>query len=766
MCRIFTFVIFFGAQLYLCSLSAQTKPLHAYVNPLIGTEKMGHTFPGACVPFGMVQLSPDTDTIPYLNNGKYHPDVYKYCAGYQYNDPSIIGFSHTHFSGTGHSDLGDFLVMPGTGAVHLHPGQAGMRGSGYRSVYSHSTEIAAPGYYSVRLDDYGIKAELTATERVGFHRYTFPKTDSAHVLLDLSYGLYNYPGKTVWSVCRIENDTLITGFKQTVGWARTRTMYFAMVVSKPIRSYGSNYATKNEAYKGFWRKFEQSSNFPDMAGRDVKVFLNFGMEANETLQVKFALSAVSIDGALENLRAEIPHQNFDRTRNESAEKWEKELQKIQVEADDSVKVNFYTAMYHACISPGVFMDVNRDYKGLDYRTHKANNFTNYGTFSLWDTYRALHPLFTLIQPSRNESMVKSMLAHYDQSALHMLPIWSHYANDNWCMSGYHAVSVIADAIIKGGIHVDEKAALAACVATAEKKNYEGIGEYMRLGYVPSESSPVSVSNTLEYAYDDWCIAQLAAHVKDSATYQKFMQRSKNYTQVFDKSDGFVKTKNRNGQFTKTFDALSTSGQGLIEGNSWNYSFFVPHDPQALVTLMGGKKKCTTKLDSLFHMYLPDHYFAETEDITREGIIGTYVHGNEPAHHVAYLYNYCDRADKTQALVRRIMAQQYKNGPDGLGGNDDCGQMSAWYILSALGFYPIAPGSPSYELGSPLINSATLNLENGKQFKIQVKNQSAKNTYVQAVYLNGVKINGHQLLHQEVMSGGELTFLMGDKIPTH
>ena len=745
-------------------VSAQSKQPVDFVNPLIGTQKMGHTFPGACLPFGMVQLSPDTDTLPYQVNGKYNPDVYRYCAGYQYDDKSIVGFSHTHLSGTGHSDLGDFLIMPGTGEVHLNPGVAGKPGSGYRSSYSHNSEKASPGYYAVKLEDYQIKAELTASERVGFHRYTFPKSSNAHIVLDLTYGLYNYPGKNIWSVCRIENDTLITGYKQCEGWARTRVLYFAMVISKPIKAYGSNNPAKNEAYKGFWRKFDQSKNFPDLAGRELKVYFTFNTEADENVKIKFAVSPVSIEGALENLKNEIPHFDFDKTKQEAQEKWSRELNTIEIEANDEVKTNFYTAMYHAMIAPNKMMDHDGQYKGLDYRIHKAEGFTNYGTFSLWDTYRALHPLYNIIQPERNQSMVLSMLAHADQSALHMLPIWSHYGNDNWCMSGYHAVSVIADGIIKGAVKVDEKKALAACVLTAEKTNYEGIGDYMQLGYVPSESSPVSVSNTLEYAYDDWCIAQLALKVKDTLNYRKFMQRANNYKNVFDYKDGFVKARNKNGTFTNKFDVLSTNGQGLIEGNSWNYSFFVPHAPKEMVKIMGGEKKFSVKLDSLFEKYLPDHYFAETEDITREGIIGTYVHGNEPAHHVPYLYNYCGQAYKTQALVRKIMTVQYLAKPDGLGGNDDCGQMSAWYIFSALGFYPVAPASDQYQLGSPAIVSAQINLTSNKTLRIVTENQSDKNVYVKAVYLNGKKINDFILRHAQIMEGGELKFIMTDKHP--
>ncbi len=747
-------------------VGAQTNAafnLTKYVNPLIGTQKMGHTFPGATVPFGMVQLSPDTDTLQYIENGKYNPDMYKYCGGYQYDDKTIVGFSHTHFSGTGHSDLGDFLVMPTVGKVMLNPGTANVSGSGYRSAFKHENEVAKPGYYSVLLDDYHIKAELTATERVGFHQYTFPKTDEANIILDLVHGIYNYPEKNVWSFVRVENDTLVTGYRQTLGWARTKTVYFAMVFSKPVKSYGSNDAGKKEPYKGFWRKFDQTKNFPDLAGRALKLYFNFSTEENEKIKIKFALSGVSMAGALKNLQTEIPHFNFEKTADEASEKWEKELGKIKIEAPENTRINFYTSMYHSFIAPNIFMDADGSYKGLDQNIHQAKGFTNYSTFSLWDTYRALHPLYNIIQPKRNDDIVKSMLAHYNQSALHMLPVWSHYANDNWCMSGYHAVSVIADAIVKGTTTADANAVLMACVATARKNNYEGIGEYVSKGFIPANKSGVSVSNTLEYAYDDWCIAQLAKKIGNTEIYNEFIKRSENYKNVFDK-DGFVKQKDADGNFLKNFDALSTNGQGLIEGNSWNYSFFVPHNPAGLIALMGGNKKFIGKMDSLFTMYLPDKYFAETEDITREGIIGTYVHGNEPAHHVAYLYNFAGAAWKTQALVRRILENQYKPAVDGLGGNDDCGQMSAWYIFSALGFYPVAPGSNEYQIGSPIINKAKLNVGNGNILNITVINQSEKNRYVKSVTINGKPIKGTTLNHADIMNGGDLVFVMMDKHP--
>jgi predicted alpha-1,2-mannosidase len=750
---------FFNLLISITYLNAQTGN-SIYVNPLIGTSKMGHTFPGATVPFGMVQLSPDTDTLQYLEDGKYNANVYKYCSGYQYEDKTIVGFSHTHFSGTGHSDLGDFLIMPTVGELKLNPGIASIPRSGYRSNYTHENEKAKAGYYSVILNDYNIKAELTATERVGFHQYTFPKSNAAHIILDMVHGIYNYSEKNIWTVVRIENDTLITGCRQTLGWARTKTVYFAMTFSKPIKNYGCK-NEKKELYKGFWRKFNQNENFPDLAGRQLKLYFDFSTAENEKIKVKFALSGVSVDGALKNLSSEIPHWDFEKVSIEATAKWDKELSKVELDADLATKQNFYTSMYHAFIAPNIFMDVDGQYKGLDQRVHQANGFVNYTTFSLWDTYRALHPLYTILQTKRNGDMIKSMLAHYDQSALHMLPIWSHYANDNWCMSGYHSASVISDAIVKGNTDIDAKAALKACITTARKKNYEGIGDYLQYGYIPSEKSNISVSNNLEYAYDDWAIAQLAKKLNDTLVYNEFLKRSTHYKNSFDK-DGFVKQKNVKGEFLKDADLLSTNGQGLIEGNAWNYSFFVPHDPKGLIKIMGGNKKFIANMDTLFSMYLPDKYFAETEDITREGIIGTYVHGNEPAHHVAYLYNFANQPWKTQALVRKILDNQYKPVIDGLGGNDDCGQMSAWYIFSALGFYPVAPGSAEYQIGSPIVNSAIIHLENGKSLKIIVRNQSPTNKYVKQVWVNEKILPGTSLNHNDIMNGGVIKFIMSDK----
>jgi len=745
------------------SQTSKSKNLLPFVNPLIGTAKMGHTFPGATVPFGMVQLSPDTDTVPFEVNGKYNPEIYKYCAGYQYPDKTIVGFSHTHFSGTGHSDLGDVLIMPTVGTLQLNPGTADNPAGGFRSAYAHANEVAEPGYYKVKLDDQNILAELTTSPRVGMHQYTFPKSDNAHIILDLVSGIYNYEGKNVWTFVRVENDTLITGYRQTNGWARTRTVYFAISFSKAFKSYGYKNFSKNQAYRGFWGRFNQGKNFPEMAGNQLRAFFDFDTQEGERIKLKVGLSSVSTDGALLNLRTEIPHWDFEKVKQEGQQLWQEALGKVAVETiTEGDKTNFYTALYHAYLTPTIYMDVDGQYRGLDQNIHKAQGFTNYSTFSLWDTYRALHPLLNILQPARNSDMASSMLAHYNQSAHHMLPVWSHYANENWCMIGYHSVSVIADAIIKGTAQFDTKLALDACVTTARNRWYDGLGYYIDKGYVPEDKSGASVSKTLEYAYDDWCIAQVAKKLGRNDLYEEFIKRSQNYKNVYDASSGFMRPRLDDGTFKKEFDVFSTSQAGYVEGNAWNYSFYVPQAPDSLVKLMGGDKRFVQHLDSLYTYNLPGKYFAETEDITKEGIIGNYVHGNEPSHHISYLFNWTDKPWKTQENIRMTLDKMYKPSVDGLSGNDDCGQMSAWYIFSALGFYPVAPGSDEYSIGSPLVKSASLQLENGKTFSIEARNQSQKNIYIDKIFLNDAPIRRSHIKHAEIVQGGKLLFIMSDK----
>lgn len=733
-----------------------------YVNPFVGTSKMGHVFPGAVAPFGMVQLSPQTNwEVMFEEDGSYNPETYEYCAGYQYRDSTIVGFSHTNFSGTGHSDLGDFLVMPATGDLILDPMKSKSGNKGFYSSFSHDNETASPGYYQVDLDSYNIKAELTASERVGYHKYTFPKSDEAHVILDMVYNVYHHDTKNVWTFIRVENDSTVTGYRQTQGWARTRKQHFALKFSKPFKSYGhKKYDTLK--YDGFYRRFNQEENFPEMAGQDIRAYFNFNTAEGETIEMKMALSSVSMEGAMKNLEAEIPHWDFERTKEETQAKWNNELSKIEVTSiDDSDQTTFYTAMYHSMLTPIIYEDVDGKYLGLDQNIHESHGFTNYSIFSLWDTYRALHPLFNVIQQERNNDMIKSMLAHQEQSVHGMLPIWSHYANENWCMMGYHSTSVIADAMVKSVGDFDKERALQASVETANVPYFDGLGDFIAYGYVPDDKSHSSVSKTLELAYDDWTIAQMAKEVGDSKIQKEFENRALAYKNVYDKSIGYMRPKLSDGRFRENFDPLDTHGQGFIEGNAWNYGLYVPQDIPQMIGMMGGKERFSKKLDSLFTMELDDKYISQNEDITRDGIMGNYVHGNEPGHHIPYLYNWTDRPQETQSRVRKIMDEMYGPSVEGLCGNDDAGQMSAWYIFSSLGFYPVTPGSTQYALGSPKVKEAIINLENGNTLKITAKNQSKENVYVSRVTLNGKEIKDFTIDHKDLMAGGELVFEMSN-----
>jgi predicted alpha-1,2-mannosidase len=738
------------------------QDLTSYVNPFVGTKNMGHTFPGAAAPFGMVQLSPETNQEPYAIDGKYNPETYRYCSGYQFEDQTIFGFSHTHLSGTGHSDLGDFLIMPTTGTLNLDPGKADTPKSGYHSQFSKNTEKANPGFYEVMLDDYKIKAELTATERVGFHKYTFPKSSESHIILDLMSNIYNYDSKNVWTFVRVEDDQTVVGYRETTGWARTRKVFFAMKFSKPFKSYGRKRYEKVE-YNGFYRKFNENENFPEFAGRQMRAYFNFDTTENEAILIKFALSPTSTAGAMKNLDAEIPGWDFNQIKKETSDKWQKELSKIEVETiNENDKKTFYTAMYHTMMSPVLFEDVDGKYLGLDQNIHESEGFTNYSIFSLWDTYRALHPLYNIIQPKRNNDFIHSMMVHHDQSVHKALPIWSHYANENWCMIGYHAVSVLADAVAKNTTDANLNQMLAASISSSNLKYYDGIEYYLKYGYVPEDKSDASVSKTLEYAYDDWAIAQIAKKIGDKETEAEYLKRSENYKNVYNPKSGFMHPKLADGTFKKEFDPMDTHGQGFIEGNAFNYGLYVPQNVPEMIKMMGGKSKFSKHLDEIFTTEIADKYIEKNEDITRDGIIGNYVHGNEPGHHIPYLYNYTNDAWKTQERVRNIMRKMYSSGVDGLCGNDDAGQMSAWYIFSALGFYPVLPGSDEYQFGSPLVKSAKINLENGKTLVIKTENQSEKNVYVSKIIVNGKEVKNHILKHADIANGGEIIFTMSAK----
>lgn len=745
--------------LCLCTLAAAQS--HSdYVNPFIGTDGMGHTFPGACVPFGGVQLSPDTDTIPHNIAGVYQPEVYETCAGYRYSDPTIVGFSHTHFSGTGHSDLGDILVMPATGEVKLNPGTASDPDSGYRSRFSHDGEKATPGYYEVTLADYGIRAQLTATQRAGIHKYTFPEGRDGHIVIDLDRGIYNYDGKTLWAEIRVVSPTVITGYRITNGWARTNYTYFAAEFSQPITGYGYEDRERID-YKGGWSKFSQYSNFPEMAGRKIAAFFKFNTAADSELTIKVALSATGQDGALRNLKAETAGKSFETLVSEAKAAWDRELACIDAEGTDDQKAMFYTSLYHTMINPSTYMDVDGRYRGLDHDIHQADGWTNYTVFSLWDTYRAEHPFLTLMKPDRESDMVQSMIAHWEQSAHHMLPVWSHMANENWCMSGYHAVPVLADAIAKG-LDINNKEAIQAMVATSSVPYYCGLGDYIRLGYVPLDNVATAASNTLEYSYDDWSIYAAAKLTGDKDVEDEYAKRALYYRNIYDRSIGFARPKYSDGGFKPEFDPQMTFGEGFIEGNSWNFSFHAPQDVYGIMSLMGGEKKFTANLDELFGMELDPKYYADNEDIEADCLIGGYVHGNEPSHHIPYLYAWTSQPWKTQYWLRVIMNSKYRNDMHGLGGNDDCGQMSAWYIFSALGFYPVCPGTDEYVLGAPYIPYAKVNLPNGKSLEIKAPGVSDRNCYVKEVRLNGKPYGKMYIKHSDILDGGSLEFVMSSR----
>jgi len=725
----------------------------ASVDPFIGTGGEGHTFPGATTPFGMIQLSPDTRI-------QSRKDGYGWAAGYRYTDTTIVGFSHTHFSGTGHSDLGDVLVMPIAGQVKLERGDPDQPGSGYTSRFSHDTEKAEPGYYAVTLADYKVRAELTASPRVGVHRYTFPKGQPAHVLVDLRTSMYDYPGKISWSRLRIQPDGTVTGFRETRGWAPGRQLYFAMKFSRPVKGHAFHNTEQDIPYKGFAPPAEKDpTQRAQIEGRQLVGTLDFGDASAEPLIVKVAISPVSEAGAIANLDAEVPAFDFDGVRSAARQTWGKALSAVDVQAPETDRTSFYTALYHTMLGPTLFMDSDGRYRGPDNAVHQAQGFTNYSTFSLWDTYRALHPLMTLTQPAqRNNDVVNSLLASRRESPYGILPVWSFHGLETWCMIGYHAVPVIADAYMKGIRGYDTGEALDAMVASANYGPYDGIKQYRELGYVPIDEEGEAASKTLEYAFDDWTIAQVAQDMGRKDVAASFAKRAGNWKNAFDPKTGFMRAKLRNGKFREPFDpAASGYGTDFTEGNAWQYSWYVPQDVAGLARAHGGADKLLGRLDEVFNAKVDPKIFEHMEDIT--GLIGWYAHGNEPSHHVAYLYSYAGQPWRSQARLKQIMESQFSARPDGLVGNDDLGQMSAWYVFTALGFYPVAPASNEYIIGRPFLPRATLNLPNGKQFTVTAEGLDAAHAYVGNANLNGKPLDRAFLRHEEIMAGGELRFTM-------
>ncbi|MEN8227878.1 MAG: GH92 family glycosyl hydrolase [Bacteroidota bacterium] len=671
------------------------------VNVFIGTAGEGHTYPGVSLPFGMVQLSPDTRLSGQAS-----------CGGYYYPDSSIIGFSHTHLSGVGEPEYRDILFMPTVGAGKVEPGTADTPSSGYRSSFSHLKESAEPGTYSVLLEDYNVRVDLTATARCGFHKYRFPETDSANIIIDLTH-----PDGAEDMYLKRVNDHEIEGLRRSHGWAWDQYVYFVARFSKPFLSSG--WSSADSLKSGI-------------------ALLHYKMKENEELLVKVGISAVSVDGARKNLNAEIPDWDFDLIKRRAKESWNSALKKIEVEGGtEAQRTIFYTSLYHAFLSPDIFMDVDSLYRGIDHQIHQAKDFTNYSVFSLWDTFRGLHPLFTIINQQRTTDFIKSLLTKYEQGGrLPMWPLAGNYTDD---MLGYHAVPVIVDAYIKGIRDYDIDLAFEAIRHSADLDRL-GLKYYKRIGYLPYDRQGESVSKTLEYCYNDWSISQMAKDLGEEKEHASFHQRAHFYKNVFDPSTRFMRGRGTDRKWIEPFDPLVNSAYS--EGNAYQY-LFVPHDIDGIKNLMGGERELSSWLDKLFSM-------------------DQYDHGNEPSHHLAYLYNYTGEAWKTQKIVNQVLTQSYANSPDGLAGNEDCGQMSAWYILSSMGFYSVTPGQDIYAIGTPLFKKVKINLENGNKFIVKTKNSSPENIYIQSATLNGEPFSKSYITHHEIMNGSELLFVMGSK----
>jgi len=701
---------------------------------MVGTAEHGHAYPGAIVPFGMLQLSPDTRI-----------ETWDGCSGYHFSDTTIRGFSHTHLAGTGCGCLGDVLLMPTVGDVHL---DAGVPGNGYASRFSHANEKATPGYYRVHLDDPGVAVELTATARCGLHQYTFPTTDKAHFILDLASGVGNAP---VECTLQVENGTTISGSRLSEGWGGRRVVYFIMQFSQPFVSFGIEKDKQRLA-----------AGAHDGKGRSIKAFFDYQTKAKEPLLVKVGISGTSIDGARKNLAAEIPGWDFDLVKTAAVKQWKQLFDLVEIEGIDQKSRNtFYANLYLSCQAPILFNDVDGSYRGLDHQNHSGAGFQNYTIFSLWDTYRAEHPLLTLLQPGRVDDMVQSLLAEYRESGLHSTPIWPLWGNETWCMIGYHSVAVIVDAYLKGFRGFDAEAAYQAMRDTA-MQDRNGLKTYKTLGYVASTPRGEAASRTIEYAYDDWCLARMAEALGHQDDARLFYQRAANYRNLFDRTVGFFRGRKADGSWRSPFVVNGLVGDEYTEADAWQYAFGVQQDVPGLISLYGGDAPFIQKLDSLFTA--DSTIQTDIPDIS--GLIGQYSQGDEQCHHVAYLYDYAGAPYKTQAHVRQVMDTLFDDTPAGQCGNVDCGQMAAWYVFSAMGFYPVNPDSGVYALGSPSVKKAVLHLDakkyGGHTFTVTAQGNSHKNVYVQSASLNGKPLDRPWLTHQEITSGGTLTFVMGPK----
>jgi predicted alpha-1,2-mannosidase len=713
-----------------------------YVNLIIGTGGHGHCFPGATMPFGAVQLSPDT-----------YDDGWDWCSGYHRSDTSIMGFTHTHLSGTGCGDLLDILVMPRTGEVKLEPGTRENPGGGYRSRFSHDDETAEPGYYSVLLKDTNIRAELTATERTGLHQYTFPvDAKDAHLLVDLFHS-YQSPKDPVETAELTVDPTqrLVTGGRTVNSWAHGRQIYFAMEFSVPF--------TKAQLYSD-----RQPIDGTTTKGKVLQAALHFDSPAGKPVHVRCGISAVSADNALKNLRAEQKDWDFAATRAAAKAAWQRELSRIRIDgATSDQQAIFYTSLYHMMCAPTLMDDVNGEYRGMDNQVHTlAEGEHNYSTFSLWDTFRACHPAYTLIQPERVPSLVNCLVAMAEQSPAGM-PVWPLQGEETGTMTGYHSASVMAEACAKNFSGIDWERAYKVMRKRNMDDDYRGLGLYRKDGYIPADLEEESVSKTLEYDYGDWACAHVAKKLGRSEDAEIQLKRSQNYRNLFDKKTLFVRAKLANGEWATPFDPKemghSKRWRDYTESNAWQTTFGVQHDVKGLIDQFGGREPFLTKLDSLFNQSseLPAD---APPDIA--GLIGQYAHGNEPYHHIAYLYIWAGQPWKTQERIRQILDTLYHNDPDGLAGNEDCGQMSAWYMMSALGLYPVDPVSATYVLGTPLFESVKVNLAGGKTLTVEAKRTSPSQKYVQSVALNGTTLDRLWVHHSELVNGATLTFTMGDQ----
>ena len=720
----------FLLTLIICVLQgcASEKRLKAdyvkYVNPFIGTDFTGNTYPGAQVPFGMVQLSPDNG-LPGWDR----------IAGYFYPDSTIAGFSHAHLSGTGAGDLYDISFMPVTHPVKEAPAPLGIH-----SLFSHNDEAASAGYYRVLLKDYNINVELTATERCGIQKYTFPKAD-ASVYLNLAKAM-NWDFTTN-SKIEVVDSVTIRGYRYSEGWARGQRIYFVSKFSKPFEGYKLDTTSVINPADKKWMGTAYVGRF------------DFTTQQNDEILVRTAISGVSMEGAEKNLLAEASHEDFDRYHREAADRWNRELGKIEVEGSNVDDLtNFYTALYHSMLAPTIYSDVDGGYYGPDKKVHQTDGWVNYSTFSLWDTYRAAHPLFTFTQPQRVNDMVKSFLAFYDQNG--RLPVWNFFASETDMMIGYHSVPVIVDAYMKGIGDFNAEHALEACIATANMDDYRGIGLYKSYGYIPYEKEGESVSKTLEYAFDDYCISLMAEKMGKKEIAETFRKRSENYRNLYNPESGFMQPRDEKGNFIDGFDAKEYTTH-ITESNGWQYFWYVPQNIEGLIGLTGGTDRFAQKLDSMF-TYAPDA--KDDLPIFSTGMIGQYAHGNEPSHHVIYLFNAVKQPWKTQEYTAKVMHELYLNTPAGLCGNEDCGQMSAWYVFSAMGFYPVNPNGLTYEIGTPLFPKVSMHLANGKIFTVTAPAVSRENKYIQSVKVNGQPYDKSYLTHDLILSGASVEFTMG------